>query len=73
MFFVWSSVKNDPKITDITSEMVAVREKTSGVIKKTGCLNGVVSFSPPKLQNSYIIFPYKYRIFRNCQVYNIAV
>ena len=34
MFFVWSSVKNNPKISDITSEMVAVSEKTSGVIRK---------------------------------------
>jgi hypothetical protein len=34
MFFVWSSVKNNPEITDITSEMVAVFEKTSGVIRK---------------------------------------
>jgi len=34
MFFVWSSVKNNPKISDITSEMFAILEKISGVIRK---------------------------------------
>ena len=34
MSFVWSSVKNNPNITDIISEMVAFLEKTSGEIKK---------------------------------------
>jgi len=34
MFVVWSSVKNDPKITDITPKMAAFLEKASGVISK---------------------------------------
>ena len=34
MPFVWSSVKNNPKITDIISEMVANLEKTSGNTRK---------------------------------------
>ena len=34
MSFVWSSVKNNPKISDIISEMVAILEKTSGEIRK---------------------------------------
>jgi len=34
MSFVWSSVKNNPKISDIMSEMVAILEKTSREVRK---------------------------------------
>ena len=34
MPFVWSSIKKDPEIIAITSEMGVILEKTSGVTRK---------------------------------------
>jgi hypothetical protein len=41
MSFVWSSVKNNPKISDIISEMVAILEMTSGEIRKPDATKGL--------------------------------
>jgi hypothetical protein len=41
MSFVWSSVKNNPKISDIISEMVAFLEKTPGKIRKPDAPTGL--------------------------------